>query len=219
MSKCYDWYEDRMNQVEYANTCDKIMNAPSTGILEAGTGLGKSLAYLFASFKRKYETDQRGPVIIACNTKHLQDQLFFKDLPQLADALKTSVSALIIKGRKNYICKTRLNWLLGENNNLTDQDVEALIPVLFWLEWTKSGDISECSGFLNTRKTWLWSMISSDMGFCTGNICEQNHGCYYGPIRKLMYDADIIIANHSLLLSEAKSPGILPEHDLSLIHI
>ena len=76
------------------------MNAPRTGVLEAGTGLGKSLAYLFASFKRKYETDQRGPVIIACNTKHLQDQLFFKDLPQLADALKTSVSALIIKGRK-----------------------------------------------------------------------------------------------------------------------
>ena len=217
LSKCYDWYEDRINQVEYANTCDKIMNAPRTGILEAGTGLGKSLAYLFASFKRKYETDQRGPVIIACNTKHLQDQLFFKDLPQLADALKTSVSALIIKGRKNYICKTRLNWLLGENNNLTDQDVEAIIPVLFWLEWTKSGDISECSGFLNTRKTWLWSMISSDMGFCTGNICEQNHGCYYGPIRKLMYDADIIIANHSLLLSEAKSPGILPEHDTIII--
>ena len=217
LSECYDWYEDRINQVEYANTCDKIMNASRTGILEAGTGLGKSLAYLFASFKRKYETDQRGPVIIACNTKHLQDQLFFKDLPQLADALKTSVSALIIKGRKNYICKTRLNWLLGENNNLTDQDVEAIIPVLFWLEWTKSGDISECSGFLNTRKTWLWSMISSDMGFCTGNICEQNHGCYYGPIRKLMYDADIIIANHSLLLSEAKSPGILPEHDTIII--
>ena len=60
-------------------------------------------------------------------------------------------------------------------------------------------------------------MISSDTGFCTGNICEQNYGCYYGPIRKLMYDADIIIANHSLLLSEAKSPGILPEHDTIVI--
>ena len=106
--------------------------------------------------------------------------------------------------------------MFGENNNLTDQDVEAIIPVLFWLEWTKSGDISECSGFLNNRKTWLWSMISSDMGFCTGNICEQNNGCYYGPIRKLMYDADIIIANHSLLLSEAKA-CILPEHDTIII--
>jgi Rad3-related DNA helicase len=60
-------------------------------------------------------------------------------------------------------------------------------------------------------------MICSDMGFCTGNICRKNHGCFYGPIRKLMYEADIIVANHSLLLSEAKSPGILPEHDTIII--
>ena len=60
-------------------------------------------------------------------------------------------------------------------------------------------------------------MICSDMGYCTGDICRQNHGCFYGPIRKLMYEADIIVANHSLLLSEAKSPGILPEHDTIII--
>jgi len=217
LSKNYDWYEDRINQVEYANMCDKIINSTGSGVLEAGTGLGKSMGYLFAAIKRKYETKERGPVVIGCNTKHLQDQLFFKDLPQLTDALKTSVTALIIKGRKNYICRTRFNWVVSESNILSDQDIEAIIPILFWLEWTESGDISECSGFLNTRKTWIWSMICSDMGFCTGDICRQNHGCFYGPIRKLMYEADIIVANHSLLLSEAKSPGILPEHDTIII--
>ena len=82
LSKNYDWYEDRINQVEYANMCDKIINSTGSGVLEAGTGLGKSMGYLFAAIKRKYETKERGPVVIGCNTKHLQDQLFFKDLPQ-----------------------------------------------------------------------------------------------------------------------------------------
>ncbi len=217
LSKNYKWYEDRINQVEYANMCDNIINGNGSGVLEAGTGLGKSMAYLFASIKRKYQTDTRGPVVIGCNTKHLQDQLFYKDLPQLTEALKTSVTALLIKGRKNYICRTRFNWFINDINMASDEDIEAIIPILFWLEWTESGDISECSGFLNTRKTWIWSMICSDTGFCTGDICKRNHGCYYGPIRKLMYEADIIVANHSLLLSEAKSPGILPEHDTIII--
>ena len=217
LSKNYDWYEDRINQVEYANMCDKIINSTGSGVLEAGTGLGKSMGYLFAAIKRKYETEERGPVVIGCNTKHLQDQLFFKDLPQLTNALKTSVTALLMKGRKNYICRTRFNWVVSERNILSEQDIEAIIPILFWLEWTESGDVSECNGFLNTRKTWIWSMICSDMGFCTGDICRKNHGCFYGPIRKLMYEADIIVANHSLLLSEAKSPGILPEHDTIII--
>jgi len=217
LSKNYDWYEDRINQVEYANMCDKIINSTGSGVLEAGTGLGKSMGYLFAAIKRKYETKERGPVVIGCNTKHLQDQLFFKDLPQLTNALKTSVTALLMKGRKNYICRTRFNWVVSERNILSDQDIEAIIPILFWLEWTESGDISECNGFLNTRKAWIWSMICSDMGFCTGDICRKNHGCFYGPIRKLMYETDIIVANHSLLLSEAKSPGILPEHDTIII--
>ena len=217
LSKNYDWYEDRINQVEYANMCDKIINSTGSGVLEAGTGLGKSMGYLFAAIKRKYETEERGPVVIGCNTKHLQDQLFFKDLPQLTNALKTSVTALLMKGRKNYICRTRFNWVVSERNILSEQDIEAIIPILFWLERTESGDVSECNGFLNTRKTWIWSMICSDMGFCTGDICRKNHGCFYGPIRKLMYEADIIVANHSLLLSEAKSPGILPEHDTIII--
>ena len=74
LSNKYNWFEDRANQVEYANTCDDILNSNKSGVLEAGTGLGKSMGYLFSAIKRKYETDSRGPVVIACNTKHLQDQ-------------------------------------------------------------------------------------------------------------------------------------------------
>ena len=175
------------------------------------------MGYLFAAIKRKYESDSRGPVVIACNTKHLQDQLFYKDLPKLSEALETSVKALLIKGRKNYICKTRFDWFLSDRNNVSVDDIEAILPIIFWLQHTKSGDLSECNGFSNSRKKWITSLICSDTGFCTGDICGRNNGCYYGAIRKLMYEADILVANHSLLLSEAKVPGILPEHDSIII--
>ena len=218
LSKKYDWFEDRANQVEYANTCDEILlDENGSGVLEAGTGLGKSMGYLFAAIKRKYDIDRRGPVVIACNTKHLQDQLFYKDLPKLSEALDTSVKALLIKGRKNYICKTRFDWFTSDRNTIGQDDIEAILPIIFWLQQTKSGDLSECNGFFNSRKTWIAAMICSETGFCTGNICSKNHGCFYGSIRKQMYEADILVANHSLLLSEAKAPGILPEHDTIII--
>ena len=136
-------------------------------MLEAGTGLGKSMGYLFSAIKRKYETDSRGPVVIACNTKHLQDQLFYKDLPKLTEALNTSLKAVLIKGRKNYLCRTRFDWFLSDRNNIKSSDVEVILPIVFWLQQTKSGDLSECNGFFNSRRAWIASLICSDTGFCT----------------------------------------------------
>ena len=217
LSNKYNWFEDRANQVEYANTCDDILSSNKSGVLEAGTGLGKSMGYLFSAIKRKYETDSRGPVVIACNTKHLQDQLFYKDLPKLTEALNTSVKAVLIKGRKNYLCRTRFDWFVSDRNNIKSSDVEVILPIVFWLQQTKSGDLSECNGFFNSRRAWIASLICSDTGFCTGDICGRNNGCYYGPLRKSLYEADILVANHSLLLTDAKVSGILPEHDTVII--
>ena len=205
-------YEKRINQIKYANQSKAILDSENTiGVIEAGTGLGKTVAYLYSAFKRVEKADESGPVVIACHTKNLQDQLFYKDLPLLAQAMDINISAVMLKGRKNYICKTRFDWLLSDSITLEEKDIESLLPVLFWLEWTKSGDISECSGFFNSRRTWLQSLICCDIGFCTGDICKKNHGCYYGNIRKVLFQAPIIIANHSLLLTEAERPGFLPE--------
>ena len=153
------------------------------GVFEAGTGLGKSMAYLFGAFKNSVNMEDEGPTLIACHTKHLQDQLFYKDLPQLAEALDVPIKAVMLKGRKNYICKTRLSWLISDARTLDDVDLEALIPVLFWMYWTKTGDLSECSGFFNARRTWLKSGSCSEPGFCTGEICNRHNGCYYGPLK------------------------------------
>ncbi|MEE2765899.1 MAG: helicase C-terminal domain-containing protein [Candidatus Neomarinimicrobiota bacterium] len=211
-------YEHRTNQMFYAEFVEDILlDGKKFGVIEAGTGLGKSLAYLFSAFKRAPKSETMGPTIIACHTKHLQDQLFYKDLPLLAKTMDISVGAIMLKGRKNYICRTRFDWLISESSTLDEKDIEALIPILFWLEWTRSGDMSECSGFSNARRLWLQSAICSDSGFCTGEICARNDGCFYGNVRKVLYQSPIIIANHSLLLTEAEIPGFLPEFNTVIV--
>ena len=211
LSKIHPNFESRPNQEQYAKLVNQILSENSQiGVLEAGTGLGKSMAYLFGAIKESRNVEEDGPVVIACNTKHLQDQLFHNDLPLLAKALNTPVRAVLLKGRKNYLCRTRLNWLISDSKTLDELDIEALIPILFWLYWTKTGDIYECSGFLNTRRNWLKSMISSDTGFCTSEVCKKNKGCYYGQLKKSSFQSQIIVANHSLLMTNVSQEGLLP---------
>ena len=211
-------FEYRPNQEKYAKMVDDIINEDDNiGVVEAGTGLGKSMAYLFGAVRRSINFEQEGPTVIACHTKHLQDQLFHKDLPLLAKALDVPLKAVLLKGRKNYLCKTRFNWLVSDAKTLDDIDLEALIPILFWMHWTKTGDLSECSGFFNARRTWLKSIICSDSGFCTGEICNRYNGCYYGKLKRSIFQAHVIVINHSLLMTNIVQPGLLPEFSSVII--
>ena len=211
-------FENRPNQVKYAALAQETLTKEmGVGVVEAGTGLGKSMAYLFGAFKNSLNVEEDGPTIVACHTKHLQDQLFYKDLPQLAETLDVPIKAVMMKGRNNYICKTRFDWLVSDSKTLDRLDVEALIPVIFWMYWTKTGDLSECSGFFNTRRTWLKSTFCSEPGFCTGDVCNRNDGCYYGKLKKTIFRSHIIVVNHSLLMTEAAQPGFLPEFNSVIV--
>ena len=211
-------FEIRYNQGQYAKLVDEILsNTDSIGVIEAGTGLGKTMAYLFGAIKQSLISDDKAPILVACHTKHLQDQLFQNDLPLLSRALNTNVKAVLLKGRKNYICKTRLNWLISDSKTLDSADIEALIPVLFWLHFTKTGDLTECSGFLNSRRVWLQSIICSDSGYCTGDICNKNHGCFYGKLKKIVFQANIIVVNHSLVMADVTQKGLLPNYNSIII--
>lgn len=217
-----DAFEKRDGQIQYSRFIEEILlGDQGIGVAEAGTGLGKSLAYLFPALKRGSklassdgsdpDTEDIGPTIISCYTKHLQDQLFHKDLPQLAEALDVPIKAVKLKGRSNYICRTRLDWVLSDaSRQLSPQEVQSLIPILIWLEWTQTGDMQECNGFWGSRPGRLSAMIQSEPGFCTTNLCAKHSGCFFGKIRKAVYDASVIIVNHALLLSEIHTPGILP---------
>ena len=211
-------FESRANQKKYARMVDEMINEDqSKGVIEAGTGLGKSMAYLYGAIRKSSNFEEDGPTIIACHTKHLQDQLFYKDLPILSQALDVPLNAVMLKGRKNYLCKTRFNWLVSDSRTLDPIDLEALIPIIFWLYWTKTGDLGECAGFFNSRRNWLKSAICSDTGYCTGEICSRNDGCYYGKLKRALFQAQVIVVNHSLLMTDISQKGLLPEYSSVVI--
>lgn len=203
-------YEVRPYQIEYSDFILKSLENGVIGVAEAGAGLGKSLAYLYPALKISLEKEE-GPSVISCHTKHLQDQLFYQELPKLAQALDVSFSATMMKGRQNYLCKTRLDWVIADARSmLSKYEVLSILPVIVWLQSTKTGDFSECAGFLNRRPGRVKSMICSDVGFCTRQICKNNHGCFVGSLRLKNQQADLIVINQALLLSEIQNPGILP---------
>ena len=221
LNQSYENYEDRPNQVNYSDFIDEIMGSSSgVGIAEAGTGLGKSMAYLFAAMKNNLSNPDDGPVVISCYTKHLQDQLFNKDLPQLTKAINAPIQAVVMKGRSNYVCKSRLNWLIGgAEKMLNGEEAMYLLSLMIWLEHTETGDMDECPGFTNGFTFRLMALVQSEPGFCTSPICSRHGGCFFGPLRKIVYNANLIVVNHALLLSEAKARkeagegmGFLPEH-------
>ncbi len=219
LNKELEAFEERGAQVEYCHFVEKVLNTEGArGVVEAGTGLGKSFAYLFASLKHAFQQEDEGPVIVSCCTKHLQDQLFYRDLPVLVKALDIPLQAVLLKGRNNYLCKTRLEWLIRDARNLLKpHEVESLLPILIWLQWTQTGDLSECPGFWNSRPVRVASLIQCEPGFCTTTLCGRNQGCFFGPLRKTIYQADLLVINHALLLSETHTDGLLPPHNVVVI--
>ena len=226
LSRSFETYEDRPNQVKYAQYVDELFSSSGgIGVVEAGTGLGKSMAYLYPAIKLNNINDDNGPVVISCYTKHLQDQLFSKDLPRLANSLDTSMKGVVMKGRQNYICKTRLDWIIASAEKILNEDeVMYLIPLMVWLEHTQTGDMDECPGFTNGFTFRIMALIQSEAGFCTSSICARNKGCFFGALRKMVNHANLIVVNHALLISESKARlinddnlGFLPDYHAVII--
>ena len=226
LSRSFETYEDRPNQVKYAQYVDELFSSSGgIGVVEAGTGLGKSMAYLYPAIKLNNINDDNGPVVISCYTKHLQDQLFNKDLPRLANSLDTSVKGVVMKGRQNYICKTRFDWIIASVEKILNEDeVMYLIVLMVWLEHTQTGDMDECPGFTNGFTFRIMALIQSEAGFCTSSICSRNKGCFFGVLRKMVNHANLIVINHALLISESKARlvnddnlGFLPDYQAVII--
>ncbi|NQU27895.1 MAG: hypothetical protein HQ528_06375 [Candidatus Marinimicrobia bacterium] len=218
LNKILPGFEQRHEQVDYAKFIDVSLSDNKIAVAEAGTGLGKTLAYLYPALKRSYSSSDNGPTIVSCYTKNLQDQLFYKDLPLLAQALDVDIDAVMLKGRNNYICRTRLGWVISEaNKNLSPIEVESLLPLIVWLDWTQTGDLSECTGFWSFRQNRVAALIRSEPGFCTSPLCSRHKGCFFGPLRRSTFNARVVVVNHALLLSELNNPGVLPPFESVII--
>ena len=226
LNQTFDSYELRPNQINFSEYVDNILSGQGgIGVIEAGTGLGKSMAYLYPAIKYSHDNSNENPIILSCYTKHLQDQLFNNDLPTLTKAIDTSIKAVLLKGRNNYLCKTRLRWLINSSDKmLSGEEAMNLLPVLVWLEHTSTGDLDECPGFSNGFTYRLMGLIQSEQGFCTSSICAKHDGCFFGALRKVAYQSNLIVVNHALLISDAQSKskiddsmGFLPENNAVII--
>lgn len=185
-------------------------------MVEAGTGTGKSLAYLIPSLYWSKEHDEK--IVIATHTINLQEQLFQRDIPLLKKIMPFDFSATILKGRNNYLCLRKFEQLMLQSNSLDlnkDYAIE-LSQIFTWVTQTKSGDLEEIN--LSAHGRNLWSQIKSDSDTCLNRLCPWFRSCFYHRARQKAQTADLIITNHSLLLTNLKADHrILPAYNRLVI--
>ncbi len=201
-------YEHRESQLEMLLAVAQIQSRGGTLVVEAGTGTGKSLAYLVPSIARSVRHRER--VVVSTNTHTLQEQLMGKDLPSLREWLPWDFKAVLLKGRSNYVSLRRWRRYLVEPC-LDADELMFKLKVLIWLHSTESGDRSELR--LYGREEVLWTRIASDPLDCVGIHCTKED-CYVHRARAEAETADLVVINHALLLADAEvGGGLLPEYD------
>jgi len=207
LSQVINGFIPRNSQIEMAKAVSKAMQVQASLIVEAGTGTGKTFAYLIPAFINQKKT------IISTGTKNLQDQLFFKDIPILKKIFPGRTKVVLLKGRSNYACLHRIEQNILDGRFSSKKLVSELHEVKEWSQITKSGDIAE----LNTvaEDSAIWPIVTSTADNCLGQECEFYKDCFVAKVRKTASDADIVIINHHLYfadlsLQEAGFGEILP---------
>jgi len=194
-------YERRGEQARMASEVCQAFNTGSILLCEAGTGTGKSLAYLLPAIRWAWRN--REPVVVSTNTKNLQAQLFDTDLPLIEGALGEPIKTAVIKGRANYLCVRKFLNLLEDADRELDETERALLPpIITWAAQTETGDIAENNGFLGGFSSELWSRLTTRGDECLGPRCPKARFCFIRRARALSLGADIVVANHSVVFSE-----------------
>jgi len=171
----------------------------NTGVLsvEAGTGVGKSLAYLIPAVKFAIENDRKA--VISTHTINLQEQLVSKDLPIVKKLLKLDFDAVLLKGRGNFICPARLRRAMERPGDLfSSSEAEELRAIYDWAEETLDGSLSDMD-FQPSSK--VWSQVCSEAHVCTRKSCGNGDACFYQNVRKRAEKAEVIVVNHTLFFT------------------
>ncbi|MHB1939934.1 MAG: helicase C-terminal domain-containing protein [Candidatus Dormibacteria bacterium] len=207
-------FELREEQQQMAVAVTQAFNREMRLLVEAGTGVGKSLAYLHPAREWAHRTGDR--VLISTHTITLQEQLLGKDLPALEAARPLPVRAVVLKGRGNYVSLRRLErWLSSAAPGARRRDLDELrfqLRLVVWAEQTETGDRGELR--LAGRDPELWEQVGSTVDDCLGPACHnwRDRRCFMARARLEAREADLVIVNHALLLADADSGGsILPE--------
>ena len=192
-------YESRPQQIEMAERIAEAFERPHHLIAEAGTGVGKSFAYILPAVQRAAENKQR--IVISTYTIALQEQLIRKDVPFMREATGVDFTTVLVKGRSNYFCWRRFEQATRRQSTLFDDasHIRELGELYGWALQSQDGSLSDLT---ERPAAAVWEMVCSDQGNCPGRRCGSYGTCFYQQARRRMYAADIIVVNHALLCSD-----------------
>ena len=187
-------FAPRETQIRMARAVETALAQKDSLVIEAGTGIGKTLAYLVPAIL----SGER--VIISTGTKNLQDQLFFRDLPLVKEALGEPLKTALLKGRANYLCLHRMMMAHADGRLPSKEAVQELEAVIEWNAKTMDGDLSLSSAV--SEESGLLPLVTSTADNCLGSECPQFEDCYVARARREAQDADIVVVNHHLLFAD-----------------
>ena len=187
-------FAPRPQQLEMARQIADTLRANRVLVAEAGTGTGKTFAYLVPALLNG------GKVILSTGTKTLQDQLFNRDLPTVRGALKVPVAVALLKGRANYVCHYHLARNLVDGRFQSPQDAVHLRAIGRFLEITRSGDKADCPEVPEDAPAWMYATSSRDN--CLGQDCPNIKECFVAAARRAAMEADVVVVNHHLFFAD-----------------
>ncbi len=219
IAKQLDRYEPRSQQLKMAVAVEQAFERQKHLIVEAGTSVGKSFAYLIPAM-RFAARSKENKVVVSTHTISLQEQLIEKDIPFLQDVLPDQVNAVLVKGRSNYISLRRLRGAQQKQGALVADPSHAREweQIGKWSRKTFDGSRSDL-GFQPAPS--VWDLVASDSGNCMGRNCPEYEKCFYFKARKRIWGADLLIVNHALFFTDLKlrkhGVGFLPEYKVAIL--
>ena len=187
-------FKPRQSQTEMAKAIAHAIGTQGTLIAEAGTGTGKTFAYLVPALL------WGGKTIVSTGTKNLQDQLFSRDIPTVRAALRAPVSVALLKGRSNYICHYHLERTLSNGRLTSRDDVGHLREISRFIKMSQSGDKAELTKVPETAS--VWNLVTSTRENCVGQECQYYQDCFVMKARREAQQADVVVVNHHLFFAD-----------------
>ena len=216
VSQSFAGFERRSEQVKMADAVQQALHSGRHLAVEAGTGVGKSFAYLIPAIELVLRGADK--VLISTFTITLQEQLASKDIPFLAGCLPKKFTAVLAKGRSNYLCRRRLEFAMRRQRLLFSEFADEVAQINGWANRTKDGSLSDI-GFV--PKSIVWDEVKSEHGNCRGRKCPHFHECFYRRARRQLDNADIIVANHALMFSDLvlreQGASVLPDYKFVIV--
>lgn len=215
LCKKIEGFKRRESQLQFAHAVAEAIDSRSTAVVEAGTGTGKTFAYLVPAILSRSKT------IVSTASKTLQDQLFNKDVGRICSALSIDADVAVLKGRSNYICKERLDQLVDRGLLPEADSYKRLKKIIDFAKLSVSGDKNDISGI--PEKDPLWPWVTSTKDNCLGKSkCPHYDDCFLNRARARAKEADVVIVNHHLFMADLSLKDdtmaeLLPEADLIII--